>query len=140
MVAAKITDVYLETVETDKDEVRQPAQTGATQTKSVGICQHPQGLLAYIKQFYPVNHNNQRPIESGRLHLLQRLLQIADNRLLENRRVPNGTHGGVRGRKTKVGRKLLRFPPTRFPKSPLGRTPRIQVCKFLMDAIRKMCV
>ena len=28
--------------------------------------------------------------------------------------MPNGTYGGVRGRKTKVGRKLLRFPPTRF--------------------------
>ena len=25
--------------------------------------------------------------------------------------MPNGTYGGVRGRKTKVGRKLLRFPP-----------------------------
>ena len=30
----------------------------------------------------------------------------------------NRTYGGVRGRKTKVGRKLLRFPPTRF----IGRT------------------
>ena len=28
--------------------------------------------------------------------------------------MPNGTYGGVRGRKTKVGRKMLRFPPTRF--------------------------
>ena len=28
--------------------------------------------------------------------------------------MPNGTYGGVRGRKTKVGRELLRFPPTRF--------------------------
>ena len=29
--------------------------------------------------------------------------------------MPNGTYGGVRGRKTKVGGKLLlRFPPTRF--------------------------
>ena len=35
-------------------------------------------------------------------------------KLLRNRRMPNGTYGGVRGRKTKVGRKLLRFPPTRF--------------------------
>ena len=26
----------------------------------------------------------------------------------------NRTYGGVRGRETKVGRKLLRFPPTRF--------------------------
>ena len=30
--------------------------------------------------------------------------------------MPNGTYGGVRGRKTKVGRKLLRFPPTRSGK------------------------
>ena len=29
----------------------------------------------------------------------------------------NRTYGGVRGRKTKVGEKLLRFPPTRFKKS-----------------------
>ncbi len=28
--------------------------------------------------------------------------------------MPNGTYGGVRGRKTKVGRKLRRFPPTRL--------------------------
>ena len=28
--------------------------------------------------------------------------------------MPNGTYGGVRGWKTKVGRKLFRFPPTRF--------------------------
>ena len=28
--------------------------------------------------------------------------------------MPNGMYGGVRGRKTKVGRKLLRFPPTRL--------------------------
>ena len=33
-----------------------------------------------------------------------------------NRRMRNRTYGGVRGRKTKVGEKLLRFPPTRFNK------------------------
>jgi len=27
----------------------------------------------------------------------------------------NRMYGGVRGRKTKVGSKLFRFPPTRFP-------------------------
>ena len=48
------------------------------------------------------------------LHLGEHLhlCQIASQ--LENRRMPNGTYGGVRGRKTKVGRKLLRFPPTRL--------------------------
>ena len=28
--------------------------------------------------------------------------------------MPNGMYGGVRGRKTKVERKLLRFPPARL--------------------------
>ena len=37
--------------------------------------------------------------------------------------MPNGTYGGVRGRKTKVGRKLLRFPPTRL--LPRGSAPII---------------
>ena len=38
--------------------------------------------------------------------------------------MPNGTFGGVRSRKTKVGRKLLRFPPTRLCISDLlGRLP-----------------
>ena len=32
--------------------------------------------------------------------------------------MPNGTYGGVRGRKTKVGRKLLRFPPTQLFTNP----------------------
>ena len=47
-----------------------------------------------------------------------------------NRRMPNGTYGGVRGWKTKVGRKLLSFPPTRFstlcraePPQDSGRCP-----------------
>lgn len=31
--------------------------------------------------------------------------------------MPNGMRGGVRGRKTKVGRKLLRFPPTRLSRT-----------------------
>ena len=38
--------------------------------------------------------------------------------------MPNGTYGGVRGRKTKVGRKLLRFPPTRFFKLGLSMPSR----------------
>ena len=39
----------------------------------------------------------------------------------------NRMYGGVRGRKTKVGEKLLRFPPTRFwvaPCSLKGQAPK----------------
>ena len=35
----------------------------------------------------------------------------------------NRTYGGVRGRKTKVGRKLLRFPPTRFYPTGIKKYP-----------------
>ena len=39
-------------------------------------------------------------------------------------------HGGVRGRKTKVGRKLLRFPPTQFFKNKRVLThPPPTICK-----------
>ena len=52
-------------------------------------------------------------IETSRLPLPCGLIrQIAP--ALRNRRMPNGMYGGVRGRKTKVGRKPLRFPPTRL--------------------------
>ena len=41
----------------------------------------------------------------------------------------NRMYGGVRGRKTKVGRKLRRFPPTRFcmliSKERLSAIPRL---------------
>ena len=48
----------------------------------------------------------------------------------------NRMYGGVRGRKTKVGRKLLRFPPTRFFPFPLchslGKGNDIQVVPVII--------
>jgi len=41
-------------------------------------------------------------------------MRISNGIQNRNRRMRNRTYGGVRGRKTKVGRKLLRFPPTRL--------------------------
>ena len=40
--------------------------------------------------------------------------RISNGTQNRKRRMRNLTYGGVRGRKTKVGRKLLRFPPTRL--------------------------
>ena len=46
--------------------------------------------------------------------------------------MPNGTYGGVRGRKTKVGGKLLlRFPPTRFINS--IQILQIPILKFIIN-------
>lgn len=44
--------------------------------------------------------------------------------------MPNGTYGGVRGRKTKVGRKLLRFPPTRFYLFPILKSLDLPIFVF----------
>ena len=44
--------------------------------------------------------------------------------------MPNGTYGGVRGRKTKVGRKLLRFPPTRLLPASYQNTIDIQLYNY----------
>ena len=48
---------------------------------------------------------------AGYATLMGEYLEWRQNR---NRRMRNRMYGGVRGRKTKVGRKLLRFPPIRF--------------------------
>jgi hypothetical protein len=42
-------------------------------------------------------HYLERTIETNRLHILYRLLFQSIPRKLKNRRVPNGTHGGVGG-------------------------------------------
>ena len=54
--------------------------------------------------------------------------------------MPNGTYGGVRGRKTKVGRKLLRFPPTRSPDSGLSELSSLEeaVANFSSECVRKL--
>ena len=51
--------------------------------------------------------------------------------------MPNGTYGGVRGRKTKVGRKLLRFPPTRLLTTFFYRTAKKR--NRVQDSLRGIC-
>ena len=50
-------------------------------------------------------------------------------------RLPNGTYGGVEGQKTKVRRKLSRFPPARFL-PPEGKSFSSRGNSFLV----KMCI
>ena len=54
---------------------------------------------------------NEHLCRAGYATLMGRISNGIQNR---NRRMPNRTYGGMRGRKTKVGRKLLRFPPTQL--------------------------
>ena len=54
-------------------------------------------------------------------------MRISNGIQNRNRRMPNGTYGGVRGRKTKVGEKLLRFSPTRLQRIILLKEPISQI-------------
>ena len=60
-------------------------------------------------------------------------MRISNGIQNRNRRMRNRTYGGVRGRKTKVGRKLLRFPPTRLPN--IWVLQYISICFYLYIAI-----
>ena len=48
----------------------------------------------------------------------------------------NRMYGGVRGRKTKVGEKLLRFPPTRSLSGRVGKSLRANLLVHLTGRIR----
>ena len=60
-----------------------------------------------------------------------------------NRRMRNRMYGGVRGRKTKVGGKLLRFPPTRLGwllGTILSKRIRIfSICSWLQFCVFVQC-
>ena len=60
-------------------------------------------------------------------------MRISNGIQNRNRRMRNRTYGGVRGRKTKVGRKLLRFPPTRF--YPTGTRKYLREIFFYLSEI-----
>ena len=53
--------------------------------------------------------------------------------------MPNGTYGGVRGRKTKVGRKLLCFPPTRFNPENLNCFFMVYKCRHIARIYVILC-
>ena len=54
--------------------------------------------------------------------------------------MPNGTYGGVRGRKTKVGEKLLRFPPTRLTGEALLEKIGMSKAEFARDKRWKIII
>jgi hypothetical protein len=70
MVSTTIAYGHMETVEANKEQIREPDKVGNQEIESVGMCQYTERLLAHSCK-------------------------------LKNRRVPNGTHGGLRGRNGK---------------------------------------
>ena len=99
MVPQTFTDGYLETMETDKNPFAIPPQAWHPRTKSLGICEYEKGLLAYCQLPHLEAIHHHRPPSTSRLHLLFGLLSKGQWRKLRNRRVLNGMHGGVEGKR-----------------------------------------
>ena len=105
----------MEELETHPNPFGKPTEMRHSQKTSLAMGEYPQGILANIQKWDIDTFHYQRTADIGRVSVNPESLHQIASQLREppyaERHV---TYGGVRGRKTKVGRKLLRFPPTRF--------------------------
>src|SRR5215207_3532010 len=97
MVSQKAPDGDLETMETHQHQTEKPYQARYNQTQSMGICEHQKRLLAYRQELDPVDNCHQHAVERIGVCVLDRMLPECSKTRLRNRRIPNGTYGGVRG-------------------------------------------
>ena len=128
MVAQQVAHVYMEKLETSEDALPQPAQMRLRAMAGALRVLCPQGLLAHSLQLDNDPCRLERAVTCGRLsHVTGVLRETAPT--LMNRRMPNGTYGGVRGKETKVGQKTFVSRPTRSHHSHTTLTQRRQVAK-----------
>jgi hypothetical protein len=103
--------LYLEEVEEGQSKVWEPEEAWGGQGEGADAGQHSEKLLARGPQPNPAyNLDRQLP---GRVEVGQHveiILQAVANSMLANRRLPNGTGGGVGGDGVSPS-------PTRFPKA-----------------------
>ena len=92
----EVSDVYLETMEEAQNQSRELDKAGSAERKGMDSCKNSKGILAMCCDADCTGRSlkrNTRPCwilqypDTVRASALMRL----------NRRVPNGTHGGVRG-------------------------------------------
>ena len=70
MVSQATANGYLETMETDKDQIYQSDKTRHEETESVGMVKYKEKLLAYCGQLYSKYDHNQRTVTTSRLCIL----------------------------------------------------------------------
>ena len=99
-------NVYLEGVEVPEDTGEEPNQVWHQAVLGVYVGQCEQRILGSRRKRYNAASGTHMQPSQSRLSLPDGILcSIAQN--VRNRRMPNGTYGGVRGRETKeIGGKL----------------------------------
>ena len=100
-------NVYLEGVEVPEDTGEEPNQVWHQAVLGVYVGQCEQRILGSRRKRYNAASGTHMQPSQSRLSLPNGLLcSIAQN--VRNRRMPNGTYGGVRGRETKEIGGILR--------------------------------
>ena len=97
LAAPENPDVHLETMEEAKNESRKPKEAGLAGMASLRGGVLPEGLLEQCETCQRTNGDYEQETRTSRI--LQSIRQVRVPALMRlNRRVPNGTHGGVGGR------------------------------------------
>ena len=96
-VYVKRRDAMLKTMEETQDESKEPHAIGDTRVAGKSGKQLPESLLAHGEERSCTKGNLERKTRTGRILQYPRPVRVCALMRL-NRRVPNGTHGGVRGR------------------------------------------
>ena len=97
MVAAQVSHVHLEAMEEAPNEGSQLKEAGNPGGQGVPVGQFPIGLLANCRKPSFSMFHYKRKTRDSRIFWYPQLLRVLALMRL-NRRVPVGTHGGVRGR------------------------------------------
>ena len=98
MAAPENPDVHLETMETTPNESPKPDKARYAAVDGTPERLLAERLLGGCRKRHSPTYDNERETRSSRIFLYLGLLRVPALIRL-NRRVPNGTHGGVRGRR-----------------------------------------
>ena len=101
MASQAYPNVYLESMEATGDPGNESNQVRNQTVQGTPVGQCEQGILGSRRKRYNAASGTHMQPSQSRLSLPNGLLcSIAQN--VRNRRMPNGTYGGVRGRETEV--------------------------------------
>ena len=103
-------NVHLEAMEAAEDKSKEPYKAGNGAVESIQKRQFQQRLLGCGRQWYSHQNDNERETRTSRILFLIRQVRVPALMRL-NRRVPIGTHGGVRGRRLIAASYSIKYIP-----------------------------
>ena len=97
MAEKEVPLLHLEAVEAAPNKSEEPDEAGNAPVAGLQERELTEGILGGSRKRYSHAHHHKQKTRSSRIFQYRELLRVSALMRL-NRRVPNGTHGGVRGR------------------------------------------